>query len=235
MQYKWHIYALLDPMTKRVRYIGWSGNPYKRLNDHCNGALRVRSYKAHWIQGLLRTGHRPLMVILESGCDARGYIDAEPNWIAYYRSIGAPLTNATLGGEGCLGWKPTMLTRQKMSRARKGRKLTPQAIEKIRKALTGRKQHPAVVEKSRIARLGHIPTAAILAAAEANRGSKHSKEHIASRIHEHRPQYRVLTKEDVWHIRHSHLTYRELAQHFKVSLSTLFDIRHYKTYRDITI
>jgi len=48
---------------------------------------------------VLSAGHQPELVILES-VGIADWQDAERHWIAYFKYIGANLTNSTLGGDG---------------------------------------------------------------------------------------------------------------------------------------
>ena len=61
------IYALLDPITREIRYIGKSDYPRERLRDHvcdskCN---KENNRKANWIRSLLKQGLKPEMEIID--------------------------------------------------------------------------------------------------------------------------------------------------------------------------
>ncbi len=90
--------------------------------------------------------------------------------IVYWRDLGAILVNITDGGLGTSGMKFSAETRAKMSRDRKGRRITEQQRHNISKALTGRKKSPE-----------HIAKVAA-AIATINCGRKHTPEHIAQRL-----------------------------------------------------
>jgi hypothetical protein len=100
------IYALLDPRTEEIRYVGKTIQP---INDRYSAHISVAKYNrktdhAHcWIKSLLSVGLRPIMKILEETFD----IVRETFWINFYRSK-YKLTNFTDGGElGNIGktWK----------------------------------------------------------------------------------------------------------------------------------
>jgi hypothetical protein len=56
------IYALCEPLTSEVRYIGKSATPEKRLIHHlCAGPAKI----AAWVDQLAADGLRPLLCILE--------------------------------------------------------------------------------------------------------------------------------------------------------------------------
>lgn len=156
------IYILIDPTTDRVRYVGWSIDTNKRLKPHIktseNG--RERNHKANWIRSLLAVGLYPKLQTVERG--VIDFAEREIFWIAYYRSIGEPLTNGTDGGEGMLGYVPTdkarrflsdkfrgrlgpwkgkkhsLESRAKMSEALRRRIIKPETRRKLSEAMKGR-------------------------------------------------------------------------------------------------
>lgn len=103
------IYALCDPVTSEVRYIGKSVNIKNRYKEHCKS--NKDTYSSCWIRSLKPL--RPLLIELEVVPD--GWVEAEQFWIAYFKGLGARLTNLTLGGEGMVGYKATEETCRKMS------------------------------------------------------------------------------------------------------------------------
>ena len=124
------IYALIDPLTKEVRYIGKSVNPNTRFRAH----LRNRSdtHCARWLGVLRDLGLEPEMTILEAETEGDGS-EAEIRWIAYGRELGWPLTNLTDGGDGSLGVVQSEETRQKRAEAMKAahaRGLFPPPVNK---------------------------------------------------------------------------------------------------------
>ena len=90
------IYALTDPRTGQVRYVGKTRNLAKRLLGHMDEALRDDTHKARWIRALKRLGLKPGHLILEV---VNGDADeAERAWIKKFPK--RQLTNATEGGDG---------------------------------------------------------------------------------------------------------------------------------------
>lgn len=83
---KWSVYALMDPATDDVKYIGISSCPEVRLYSH----LRNAATKGHhsnpklisWITGLGKQHMVPVMVILESGYGSGK--EVEKKWINRY-------------------------------------------------------------------------------------------------------------------------------------------------------
>jgi hypothetical protein len=85
------IYALCDPLTNEVKYIGQADDPAARLSGHLQD-LGEQSPKGEWLRELHSRGLRPVQKVLErvSRADSGA---AEVWWIAYYLSLGAALTN----------------------------------------------------------------------------------------------------------------------------------------------
>lgn len=123
------IYALSDPRTAIIRYIGVSVRPKARYNEHVSLALRGGTrYVSRWIQTLLAENLRPTYHVLEE-CTAKNWTRREQYWIAYYKSdLFAQLTNLTDGGEGFVGYVPSTALREKWSRMRRGRTPTETAL-----------------------------------------------------------------------------------------------------------
>lgn len=111
------VYALIDPRTQEVRYVGkTTQEPARRLQLHL---ARARGgYRAHvcsWIKELLRLGMFPGLTVLET-VQGDGS-NEERAWITYGRKRGWRLTNHTDGGEGSAGLRASEETRAKMREA----------------------------------------------------------------------------------------------------------------------
>ena len=62
-----HVYHLVDPRTKIVRYIGKTANPKSRLNAHIKDSeLSDNTEKKRWIRDLTNHGIKPVMVVVAS-------------------------------------------------------------------------------------------------------------------------------------------------------------------------
>lgn len=132
----WLVYALKDPVTEQIRYVGVTTRSMSlRLSEHI--AAKRNTHCSAWIKSLTRKGLRPCPVILETGCGP-GWAISERKWIASYRGQGANLTNHTDGGEGTLGWIPTAAWRLlNAARARQihtGRKRSAESCQRMRTA-----------------------------------------------------------------------------------------------------
>jgi hypothetical protein len=131
-----YIYALVDPITGFVRYVGKSHNPKERLIDHVRpGSLKAETFKNRWLRKILKAGKKPTLILLEKVSNSE-WQDAERKWIAYYRTIpGYPrLTNVMDGGEGAQkGTKASEETKRKQSIVRTGKKMPPFTDEHCRR------------------------------------------------------------------------------------------------------
>lgn len=92
-----HIYALIDPNTGEVRYIGKSNNPHRRLTRHIHeckarhGTTNER--KRDWINALLAAGQKPHVVTLQTLEQGDDWAYVEFCWGWHYRTRGADLVN----------------------------------------------------------------------------------------------------------------------------------------------
>lgn len=134
------IYALCEPGTRTVRYIGKTFNPGRRLGTHVRDSSRKKSHLGNWLRGLLSCGAKPDMIILCEVSEDK-WREEEVRQIRDARTLGARLVNANDGG---FGENPSAETRKKMSLAATGKRLPPRSREhcaKISAARTGNK-HP---------------------------------------------------------------------------------------------
>jgi hypothetical protein len=115
------VYALCDPRTGEVRYVGITNNLSRRLKGHYNEARKHPRLHLHrWLGSL----HRPPTHFILEECDTREELnDAERFWISWYRRCGfVRLTNVCDGGYGGgnLGHQDTVATRKKKSKSHLG-------------------------------------------------------------------------------------------------------------------
>ena len=113
------VYALIDPITEEIRYIGWTSAALKkRLYEHLYCSRRKRTHKDSWLRFLTRLSVVPEIRVVQTVPVISGN-EAERYWISYFRSIGCRLTNLTDGGEGILGHKRTLESKELSSRSLK--------------------------------------------------------------------------------------------------------------------
>lgn len=135
------IYALVDPRTGLVRYVGKTrGTLPKRLCAHLRD--KQRSHKTSWLSQLKAIGLVPDIFELEL-VPITQWQEAERFWISNLRALGCPLTNLKFGGDGASGATATSFvkgqvawnrgkcwgeqTRAKISTAQKGKPKGPQS------------------------------------------------------------------------------------------------------------
>lgn len=131
-----YIYALVDPRTDEIRYVGKSDNPERRLFEHLSESKKADNHKDRWIRQLRRNKLVPRVVTIDIVAD-KEWEKKERGWIAFFRKSGIRLTNSTDGGNG--GRKVSEGTRLKMSLAQRGKKVSVETREKLRLANTGKK------------------------------------------------------------------------------------------------
>lgn len=172
----WLIYALVDPRTDEVRYIGATCRAV-RLAEHLHSAKRHKTHKARWIAGLLEVGMPPVMVALER-CAAADWVSCERFWIRAFRQLGARLTNHTDGGEGASGVVPGAATRAKLAELARqnhtGRKRSPES--RARMSAARRRYLDQLKELGIIIRMPPKTPEVLQRMSEAQRGKKASEE-----------------------------------------------------------
>lgn len=91
------VYALIDPRTNEVRYIGCTKSLARRFAIHlATGKSPSPSASAsEWIAELLAANLQPKLEVLEHFSTERHGVafEAEKQWILHYLELGAPLLN----------------------------------------------------------------------------------------------------------------------------------------------
>jgi hypothetical protein len=130
------IYALCEPTTGEIRYIGKTAiKPSRRLVQHIS--LAETGFKSHlhcWLRSLKE---RPVMREL---CTVPREDDSEMEMlvIAELRASGYRLTNTTAGGDGFRGVGRTKEHNQKIADALRGSKHSPERCAAISAARAGK-------------------------------------------------------------------------------------------------
>ena len=94
-----HIYALIDPRDKQVRYVGKTIHLRLRFQRHLSPSSKC-IHCSTWIQSLLSIGLKPELITLELLEPDSEWEVCERKWITHFRQNGVDLTNLTEGGEG---------------------------------------------------------------------------------------------------------------------------------------
>lgn len=92
------IYALIDPITDDIKYIGKTSNPKRRYTQHISTVGEKNQNKTNWINSLISNGLLPKMIILET-CNHHEWKNKERYWIKKFRDSGCDLLNITDGGD----------------------------------------------------------------------------------------------------------------------------------------
>ena len=129
------IYALSDPATNLVRYIGKAKNLHIRIKKHYKPSeLKNKTHKNTWLNSLLSRNLRVKISILEE-CNSEELLNPlEKKWISYYKQNGYDLTNGTEEGDG---GKMSPESIAKMIISKTGKKLSEKHKLKISEANTG--------------------------------------------------------------------------------------------------
>lgn len=96
------IYALCDPETLEVRYVGYSKNPHHRYNAHRRDGYKSTTQTLNdWVDKLKSNGLDPLMILLDSvtardrqtGMEKAD--EVETKWMAALSNYGFDLVNSS--------------------------------------------------------------------------------------------------------------------------------------------
>ena len=132
-QNKYIIYALQDPITFELRYIGKSGSGLSRPKAHTLPSYLSKddTHKGRWIKQLINNGFKPIIKVIQNLNNHSELVQAEIYWIQYFKDLGCPLTNSTKGGIGRLGLPHTEETKKKIGLGQKNRKSYPRGKDHV--------------------------------------------------------------------------------------------------------
>lgn len=109
------IYALCEPDTFEIRYVGQTTQPLKkRLRQHISEGRKPRNYRGKWIAKLLQSGATPTILVLDEVL-VNELDKAEMCWISNFRLLECRLVNGNDGGGGNQGIQMSTSTRAQMS------------------------------------------------------------------------------------------------------------------------
>jgi len=130
------VYALIDPRSHQLRYIGKALDVRQRDRNHFKQCRFDNSPKDEWIRKLRASGLRPDLIVIE-GCTPAESAAREKYWIARAHWRGIPLLNMKHGGQGRINTSEE--TRARISASNKGKGHGPEWRAAHAAALRGRK------------------------------------------------------------------------------------------------
>lgn len=159
------IYALCEPDTGEVRYIGKADDPEIRFRRHLRlEAADFNTHKSRWVRSIRSKGLLPKLEIL---CKASrdNWREVERLQIRLAKMCGLDLVNGSPGGEGFgsgadnpnYGKAASRDTRAKMSasaKMRTGRFVSTETRNKLRAVFLGRKMSPQDRAKLSASKMG---------------------------------------------------------------------------------
>ena len=94
------IYALCEPETGEVRYVGKTRTPKRREREHNKTSVYSSSdLKNAWVNELHAIGAAPVFCVIEQ-CTKNDWQEREVHFIRHYRELGHRLLNQRKGGGG---------------------------------------------------------------------------------------------------------------------------------------
>lgn len=158
------IYEIVN-LVNGKRYVGSACKLKQRKIDHWKQLRGGRHHSRHLQASWNKHGENSFKFRLIEAVDDKGRLIEREQ---HYFDVLKPEYNIAKIAGSCLGVRHTAESKAKMSRARKGRRLSPEQIEHLRKINTGRKASPesiARMKKAQRARVENNPEyrAALLA------------------------------------------------------------------------
>lgn len=127
------IYALCEPGTRSIRYIGKTYRIKQRFKEHLRDSIKNKTHLGNWLRLLKSQQQKPEMIILRE-VPIELWEIAEERYIRLARGLGMNLVNSTDGGEGVT---MTPEIRDKISLKNTGKIRSPELKAQISAALTG--------------------------------------------------------------------------------------------------
>jgi excisionase family DNA binding protein len=110
------IYALSDPRTDEIRYVGIALDIHKRYAQHISHVPSGNEKKDDWISRLKDAGLLPRLQVLEAEVSKKIIFDREVYWIQHYLAQGEKLTNILYGDAISVGQEGELLTLQQAAK-----------------------------------------------------------------------------------------------------------------------
>ena len=144
-----YVYALRDPDTGNVRYVGKTIDPRDRYQSYMSPSVQENENHLpviRWVKKLREREHYPVMYLIECVAEAV-WEERERHWISFYRAKGLDLLNIQAGGGGQSGFIRPQEVKDKISATLQGHPVAPETRQQLSEALTGRTAAPSTVAK----------------------------------------------------------------------------------------
>lgn len=224
------IYALIDPNTDEIRYIGKTEQKvaYRRQQHlRCAQVSDKNTHLLNWLRQLLDDGLIPEFCILEEVEQAQDWQERERYWIAHGLDRGWPLTNMTEGGEGIVSPSDELCRQRSRWMTGKRNAIGKRSVEfRRKKAIAAKGNHNALGHKvSDLSRKGISKNLKeyYFNGGEAVRGEENGQSKMtADQVRELRKKYAS-----------GGVSMRGLANDYPITYSTVRNIIHRKYWRHI--
>ncbi len=195
---KLFIYALKDPRTDEVRYVGQTSVGMVRPRIHKTPSvlkLHPRPFR-RWVNQLRALGLMYEIDVIETVTDTHQLNPVETKWIKDFRSRGFDLLNWTDGGGGIRGFRHTESTKEKirakrgpalaaLNKSRAGQPFTEEHCQNLSASMKTSEKAKSALDRAHEARRGVRPSEAAIQAltmfARLPRSSQH-RTHIADAL-----------------------------------------------------
>lgn len=117
------IYALCEPGSKIVRYVGKTKHFKRRFRQHLLQSQKRKSHLGCWVRSLLASNEAPVMILLKEVPDEE-WEKHEIEFIRRAKEMGFDLVNACDGGIGGRGRVFSDSHRESLRRAKLGKKFS---------------------------------------------------------------------------------------------------------------
>lgn len=158
------IYVLIDPITEKVRYVGYTNktNLSRRLSSHlCEAKRKNKCHRHYWINSLISKGKKPIIKLIHE-VKTHNWEYWEIFYIKKYKEEGYDLVNGTLGGDGQTGLIHSEETKKRIRDSckglGKGRIFSEEHKKNLSLSLIGKSLTQEHKEKLRVAGFKRIQT-----------------------------------------------------------------------------
>lgn len=138
------IYALQDPISFEIRYIGKTIEGKVRYHRHMKPSVYnfSSSHVYCWIRSLVNRSYKPLWLVLQQfdNVSNEELNNAEIYWISYFKNLNCNLCNHTDGGDGMFGYKMKEETKEKLRNLNIGKKQSVETLKLRSMKLKGQKR-----------------------------------------------------------------------------------------------